>query len=255
MYQRRLRRKSVLIDVHLRIENLVQMVESLNSREKVYERVDKVTLIDYLNLTKILMQKEQKVSHLDIAITKVAIGTDLHKDANLIFNRDRQYTEFQDAYMRTAGIFSAFLSCDELWSRIVSLPDQVRHTTNKLIACVHAYAQNVHSYEKSAGMENTYIDALNDFDANIGLLQFVDDEHLESALEASSIDADGLRTISMAMTSIFTALENGPKKSNFSHLFQDKKSVQIQQILTCIKKLKKTFQRTPVRETRQVDFG
>ncbi len=239
MYQRRLRRKSVLIDVHLRIENLVQMVESLNAREKVYERVDKVTLIDYLNLTKILMQKEQKVSHLDIAITKVAIGTDLHKDANLIFNRDRQYTEFQDAYMRTAGIFSAFLSCDELWSRIVSLPDQVRHTTNKLIACVHAYAQNVHSYEKSAGMENTYIDALNDFDANIGLLQFVDDEHLESALEASSIDADGLRTISMAMTSIFTALENGPKKSNFSHLFQDKKSVQIQQILTCIKKLKK----------------
>lgn len=239
MYQRRLRRKSVLIDVHLRIENLVQMVESLNSREKVYERVDKVTLIDYLNLTKILMQKEQKVSHLDIAITKVAIGTDLHKDANLIFNRDRQYTEFQDAYMRTAGIFSAFLSCDELWSRVVSLPDQIRHTTNKLIACVHAYAQNVHSYERSAGMENTYVDALNDFDANIGLLQFVDDEHLESALEASSIDADGMRTISMAMTSIFTALENGPKKSNFSHLFQDKKNVQIQQILTCIKKLKK----------------
>ena len=239
MYQRRLRRKSVLIDVHSRIENLVQLVDYLPSQERNYERIDKVTLIDYLNLTKILMQKEQKVSHLDIAISKVAVGADLHKDVSSIFNIDRQYTEFQDAYIRTAGIFSAFLSCDELWNRIVSLPDQVRHTTNRLIACVHAYAQNVHSYDKSSGTENAYVDALNDFDANIGLLQFVDDELLERALDTSSIDADGMRTISMALTSIFSALDNGPKKSNFSNLFQDKKNVQIQQILNCIKKLKK----------------
>ena len=239
MYQRRLRRKSVLIDVHSRIENLVHMVDSLTSRERVYERIDKVTLIDYLNLTKILMQKEQKVSHLDIAISKVAIGTDLHKDASIIFNIDRQYTEFQDAYIRMAGIFSAFLSCDELWSRIVSLPDQIRLTTNKLISCVHAYAQNVHSYGKSSITETTYVDALNDFDANIGLLQFVDEEHLERVLESSPIDADGMRMISMALTSIFSALDVGPKKSNFSNLFQDKKNVQIQHILTCIKKLKK----------------
>ena len=239
MYQRRLRRKSVLVDVHSRIENLVQMLNSLTSQERVYERIDKVTLIDYLNLTKILMQKEQKVSHLDIAISKVAVEMDLHKDASIIFNTDRQYTDSQDAYIRTAGIFSAFLSCEELWSRIVSLPDHIRHSTNVLIACLQAYAQNVHSFDKSSGTGNAYVDALNDFDANIGLLQFLDEERLERALETSNIDADGMRTISVALTSLFTALENGQKKSNFSHLFQDKKSVQIQQILTCIKRLKK----------------
>lgn len=241
MYQRRLRRKSVLNDVHARIQNLVQMLGLLASNQDVFERLDKVTLIDYLNLTKILMQKEQKVSHFHIAISKVAVDLDLHKDASIINNIDRQYTESHDTYIRIAGVFSAFLSCDELWRRIIALPEQIRRATNLLIMCLHAFAQNVHANDKSAGTENAYVDALNEFDVNIAFLQFVDDEMIEKLLESSSIDADGMRTIALALTSIFSALETGAKKSNFSSLFQDKKSVQIQQILTCIKKLRKPY--------------
>lgn len=242
MYQRRLRRKSVLNDVHMRIENLVQIVSFLSSNEDVFERLDKVTLIDYLNLTKILMQKEQKVSHFHIAICKVAVDLDLHKDASTINNIDRQYTESHDTYLRTAGVFSAFLSCDELWRRINALPENVRKSTNLLIMCLQAFAQNVHSCDRLVSTENAYINALNEFDANIGLLQFVDDEIVGGTLETSSIDAEGMKTIALALTSIFSAFESGPKKSHFSNLFQDKKSVQIQQILNCIKKLRKPYQ-------------
>lgn len=190
MFQRKARRRSVILDMHGRIESLVDfsqnvLVDSIN----IQSYIDKQTLIDYLNLTKIIISKLSKADLCRLEFDKISYdhikSHSVYFDANEFYESDRNVWSRSDSYIRAVGNFSNYMSAEELTGRIKSLSPQILKATEQLILCIHSYAITFYdssNNDHDASHQNPYIDALTDFNPNICLLTFLDTDKIVRSL-------------------------------------------------------------------------
>ena len=200
MFQRKTKRRSVLLDMHGRIRALVDLAGNVDE-ESPGNYLDKMTLIDYLNLSKIVMGKLSKTSLIQLEFDRLmfdtAVQDDDIMDADQLFDLERNIAQQTDHYIRAVGNFSSFMSAEELWQRIKALNPTIIKITRNLILCVHSYSQTFYDSandDSSAHRsDNPYIDALNDLNPDICLLSVLDRRHLVQAM--SKMDSSELSRV------------------------------------------------------------
>lgn len=206
MFQRKTRRKSVILDMHGRIKALLDLAHNIKNGDiKPSPLIDKMTLIDYLNITKIVLGKFSKTDNLKLEFNKLMYDSAIQYseivDADEIYDLDRAIWNRSDIYIRSVGHFSSFMSKDELWGRVKSLNSSISKSTHDLISCIHSYAETFYDVQENnnsiKNVDNPYIDAINDLNSDICLLSFLD--HSKMIKKLSEINQSEIIRLNTAL--------------------------------------------------------
>lgn len=206
--------------MHGRLRNLLDVTNNVGHGPLDY--IDKLTLIDYLNMTKIVMGMLSKADLIKLSFDRLMFDNAIQYtdaiDADQMYDLDRNIWSRSDEYTRSVGNFSSYLSADELWGRIRQLPPQVTKRTQVLILCVHSYAQihyQTQSESDSSSAINPYIDSLMDLNPNLCLLPFLDGHHILQTI--SNVDSSQLNQVAWILKSLLpkvTLDKNSGSSSN-----------------------------------------
>ena len=198
----------MLLDMHGRIRALVDLADNLQE-DSPGNYLDKMTLIDYLNLSKIVMGKSSKTNLIQLEFDRLvfdnAVQDDEVMDADQLFDLERNIAQQTDSFIRAVGNFSSFMSAEELWGRIKALDSGIVKATHHLILCIHSYSQTFYESVTDFDSNNKafqcpYIDALNDFNSDICLLSMLDQRHIVSAM--SRLDSSELARINYTLQTL-----------------------------------------------------
>ena len=212
MFHRKARRNSVMIDLNGRVRSLLDLTQSLNEGEsELGGYVDKITLLDYLHLSRLVMGKLCKIQSIKLEFEKILFDANIQSadstEVDDIFDLDKSISLTQDSYTRCVGNFSQYISLDELWMRVKKLDGEVINSTNNLATCVHNYIQvfydtrqNPEQRSSGAPNGNSYIDALTDINPDIVLLPMIDRDKVIKLV--STLPSSEIQRISVVMQSL-----------------------------------------------------
>lgn len=234
MYQNKVRRASVILDLETRVHRLHCMSESIHELDK--EAVDKNSLIEFLQLTKLLQSKKAKVQKIRSEFDKMLRQHDskLRRASVTGSSLDRGLMLQQDDYIRIVGYFSLHMSPEELIARVQKLPQEMLQETQRLVNCLVLYVRIFHGNGQQHKIDD-FIDNLNEFDPNITLLQFMDIPKMKPLLRNFSLH--DLQKLALLIRAVLPHVKT-PKESymasmfsRVSNLYTKKKLVLIEQIV------------------------
>ena len=203
--EKRVRRPSVMMDLNTRVKMLAELSSSLDNPNDGLVMYTKHTLVDFLQMTRLIVSKNGKVGVIRTELEKVisvrAASNQGGASGMDIFSGDMNVITEQDQYMRIVGSFSVLMASEELMHRIKSLPDKIRMETQILVRCVCEFVKEFFmapgvSRNGRTKAESEYVRCVEDFDPDVLLLIFVDNSKLLSELQAfTSSDITKLLTI------------------------------------------------------------
>ena len=237
MYQNKVRRASVMMDLETRVHHLSYLSKCLDDVNK--SQAEKGCLIEFLQLTKLIVSKNAKIQKIRTEFDRISKQHNPKRNvAGLTIDRNLMLQ--QDEYVRIVGHFSTFMSCEELIARIEKLPRSLIEETQRLIVCLSSYVQLFHGNGQNMTMHE-YIDHLIQIDSNIPLLQYVDCSKMRSMLKTFSLH--DLQKLRMLITTVLPRV-GSVKKANlvtktvismYQH-FRRLKGVLIDNIVDCFEK-------------------
>ena len=181
-FNRKVRRHSVLVDLTDRVEILADFADAVRDKKPVSPtEYSKNTILEYLNITKILMSSQTRSEALKSEADRLVT------DSFAVYDDGQRMAFAQDNYVRAVGHFTPFLSTEELCARVRKLSPEITKQASALLRVCCSYVKLF--YGPTAGMFNVtdadqYIDRLNEFDPNLAILQFVSLSKVSKQLNA-----------------------------------------------------------------------